>query len=58
MNITFIGGGNMARALMGGLLQQGWEPARIRVSDIDPAARARIGSQFGVSTHDADDAGA
>jgi pyrroline-5-carboxylate reductase len=57
MNIAFIGGGNMASALVGGLLRQGWEPARIRVSDIDPAARERIGSLFGASTHaTADDA--
>jgi pyrroline-5-carboxylate reductase len=41
MQIAFIGGGNMASALIGGLLRQGWEPARIRVTDIDPAALER-----------------
>jgi pyrroline-5-carboxylate reductase len=52
MQIAFIGGGNMASALIGGLLRQGWEPARIRVADIDAAARERIGGQFAVSTHE------
>jgi pyrroline-5-carboxylate reductase len=47
--IAFIGGGNMASALIGGLLRQGWEPARMRVADIDAAARERIGSEFGVA---------
>jgi pyrroline-5-carboxylate reductase len=51
MQIAFIGGGNMASALIGGLLRQGWAPARIRVSDIDLAARERMASQFGVAAH-------
>ncbi len=37
--ITFIGGGNMARSLIGGLLADGADPARIRVADPDPARR-------------------
>lgn len=52
MQIAFIGGGNMAGALIGGLLRQGWEPSRVRVADIDPAARERIGKQYAVSTHE------
>lgn len=31
--IAFIGGGNMARALIGGLLNKGWNAHNIRVSD-------------------------
>jgi pyrroline-5-carboxylate reductase len=48
MQIAFIGGGNMASALIGGLLRRGWPAGEIRVADIDPAARARLGSEFGV----------
>lgn len=53
MNITFIGGGNMAGAMIGGLLQQGWQTAAIRVVEIDAGARARIASELGVAA-DAD----
>src|SRR6218665_1883195 len=35
--IGFIGAGNMASALAGGLLAQGWKPARIALSDAHPA---------------------
>jgi pyrroline-5-carboxylate reductase len=52
MQIAFIGGGNMASALIGGLLRQGWEPARVRVAEIDAAARERITRQFAVSAHE------
>ncbi len=36
--IGFIGAGNMASALAGGLLARGWKPARIALSDAYPAA--------------------
>ena len=42
MNITFIGGGNMAGAIIGGLLKKGWQPDAIRVAEIDAGARARL----------------
>lgn len=42
MNITFIGGGNMASAIIGGLLQKGWQADAVRVVEIDPGARARV----------------
>lgn len=35
--IGFIGAGNMASALAGGLLAQGWKPAHIALSDAYPA---------------------
>jgi pyrroline-5-carboxylate reductase len=50
VNIAFVGGGNMASALIGGLLRQGWERTRIHVADIDPAARERAGG-FGVAAY-------
>lgn len=52
VSIGFLGGGNMAGAMIGGLLAQGWSPAQIRVSDIDPAARSRLADSFGVSVSD------
>ncbi len=44
-NITFIGGGNMARSLIGGLLADGTDPQRIRVADPDPARREGLTAQ-------------
>lgn len=49
MQATFIGGGNMASALVGGLLKQGWPAAELRVVEILPQARAALSSQFGVA---------
>lgn len=46
--IAIIGAGNMARALVGGLIARGHDPARIRAADPDPAARAAIGEDFGI----------
>jgi pyrroline-5-carboxylate reductase len=42
MNITFIGGGNMATAMIGGLLKNGWAAEALFVVDIDEAARVRL----------------
>lgn len=50
MRILFIGGGNMATALIGGLLQQGFKPGDLRVADVSEEARQRLQLQFGVST--------
>ncbi len=41
MKITFVGGGNMAAALAGGLMRQGIPAAAIRVVEIVPEARRR-----------------
>ena len=49
MQATFIGGGNMASALVGGLLKQGWPATGLRVVEILPQARAALASQFGVA---------
>ena len=50
MNITFIGGGNMASAMIGGLRQQGRNAAGICVVEIDPAARERLAREYRVKT--------
>ncbi|MDQ7990632.1 MAG: pyrroline-5-carboxylate reductase [Candidatus Dactylopiibacterium sp.] len=42
MNITFLGGGNMASALIGGLLGQGFSGADIQVVERSEEARARL----------------
>ena len=46
--IAFIGGGNMARALIGGLLQAGHPAAAITVADPGKNARQAASSDFGV----------
>src|SRR5512134_2202961 len=48
MNITFVGGGNMATALIGGMLQKGFGAGQIRVVEVVPEARERLGREFGV----------
>lgn len=48
--ITFVGGGNMASALIGGLLQRGYQPARFHVIDVSEAARASLEAKFRVAT--------
>ncbi|MFA7387089.1 MAG: pyrroline-5-carboxylate reductase [Thiohalobacteraceae bacterium] len=48
-SLCFIGGGNMARSLIGGLIADGWPADRIRVSDVDTEALARLGQRFGVA---------
>lgn len=55
MRILFIGGGNMASALIGGLLQQGFRGPDIRVAEISADARARLQTAFGVDAVDAID---
>lgn len=48
MKITFLGGGNMASALIGGLLKQGFAPADIQVVELLQAGRERLVADFGV----------
>jgi len=52
VKITLIGGGNMAAALLGGLIGKGHAPAGIRVVEIQAEARARLAAQFGVACVD------
>ncbi len=42
LRIAFIGGGNMARSLVGGLVAKGCKPGRLSVWDPDPEQRARV----------------
>ena len=54
--IAFIGGGNMASALIGGLVRAGRAPAEILVIEPGEAQRARLKADFGVQTAAAADA--
>ena len=54
--IVFVGGGNMAAAIIGGLRKSGREGAAILVVDPGDAARERLHSEFGVRTLAAADA--
>lgn len=49
MQITFVGGGNMATALIGGLVARGFAPASVKVVEVVAAARARLEQTFGVT---------
>jgi len=50
-SVAFIGGGNMARSLIGGLVAAGTDPGMIRVADPNPAARDALATDFGVQVH-------
>ncbi|MCR6497050.1 pyrroline-5-carboxylate reductase [Thermomonas sp. S9] len=47
--IAFIGGGNMARSLIGGLVARGHAPAAIRVAEPVAALREALQADFGVT---------
>lgn len=47
-SIAFIGGGNMARSLIGGLLAQGTAKSRIRVSEPFAATREALATELGI----------
>jgi pyrroline-5-carboxylate reductase len=56
--LAFIGCGNMARSLIGGLVADGWDPARIHVADADPDQLERISRTFPVLTYTQNNAAA
>ncbi|MFT6449969.1 MAG: pyrroline-5-carboxylate reductase [Oleispira sp.] len=49
-NICFIGGGNMATSLIGGLIAQGHAANSISVSDPNEAQREQLTTQYGINT--------
>lgn len=56
MTIGFIGGGNMARSLIGGLLADGMEPQRISVADPNRECLQALREHFSVETSESGDA--
>ncbi len=50
MKIAFIGGGNMAAALIGGLIKRGTAASDLYAIDVNEDARTRVQSQFGIKT--------
>jgi len=48
VRVAFIGGGNMARALIGGLLRQGVAPQLLSAGEPEAAARASLEREFGI----------
>ena len=51
MKITFLGGGNMANALIGGMLKQGFTASDIHVIDPGAEARDKLAAAYAVNTH-------
>ena len=54
-HIAFIGGGNMASAIIGGLLRQGMQPSQITVVEPFAETAARLRSAFGLTVLSAAD---
>jgi pyrroline-5-carboxylate reductase len=52
LNIAFIGGGNMARSLIGGLIARGWSTQQIVVADPMPAQLQALRTQLSVRVCD------
>jgi len=48
--LAFIGGGNMAASLVGGLIADGWNPANIRIADTDTNRLDQLSERFSVAT--------
>lgn len=48
MKITLLGGGNMASALIGGMIERGFAAGDIQVVELGDAARAALEGRFGV----------
>jgi pyrroline-5-carboxylate reductase len=56
VKIAFIGGGNMAGALIGGLVANGYDRRAISVVELSAAARERLAAENGVRATSAPDA--
>jgi len=53
MNVVFIGGGNMADALIGGLLKNGFAASQLRAIEVNGDARRRLADKHRVACFDA-----
>lgn len=49
--LAFIGGGNMASAILGGLLKQGLAPSQVCVVEPFAETAAKLSAEFGVTVH-------
>ncbi|HJW02881.1 MAG TPA: pyrroline-5-carboxylate reductase [Azospira sp.] len=58
MKITFLGGGNMANALIGGLVAKGFAATDISVVELHAENRAKLEATYGVHTYAGPDAAA
>lgn len=50
LDLAILGGGNMGRALIGGLLRQGLRPERICIGESRQEARETLSREFGVTS--------
>ncbi len=57
-SLAFIGGGNMAQSLIGGLIADGWPAHQMHVAEPDADKRGKLAHQYGVQTHADNDAAA
>jgi len=53
VNVAFVGGGNMARAMLGGMSASGLQTEAVRVLEPDAAKRAELAREFSVTAHEA-----
>ena len=56
MRIAFLGGGNIATALIGGLIAKGMDARSISVIEMSPAAREKLGARYPIHLSTAPDA--
>jgi len=49
--IVFVGGGNMASALIGGLIARGASPTSLQAIDPSASQREALAARFGIATH-------